>query len=126
MSGVLPQDAQKLMRQSDINLTMRIYTHLKLSDKASSIQKLPTIEIKERQVKTGTFDVLGNSTSNLTGNPVKIQRNSVQSEKVESEVVTGSANVTPLAIRGSGDKRNMGALGLEPRTYALKGRCSTS
>ena len=53
-SGVLPQEAQRLMRHQDINLTMNIYTHLLLSDKAKAISKLPSIRPQRaRQVKTG-------------------------------------------------------------------------
>ncbi len=42
-AGVNPQDAQKLMRHTDINLTMGVYTHLGLIDKANAIQKLPNV-----------------------------------------------------------------------------------
>ena len=53
-SSVSPQDAQKLMRHSDINLTMGIYTHLTHSDKARAISKLPRIKItKRKKVKNG-------------------------------------------------------------------------
>jgi integrase len=58
-SGVLPQEVQRLMRHSDINLTMGIYTHLRIHDKARAIDKLPVLTEKAKQVKTGTDDSTG-------------------------------------------------------------------
>ncbi|MCD6304616.1 MAG: site-specific integrase [Planctomycetes bacterium] len=42
-NGVSPATAQKLMRHSDIRLTMNIYTHLDLADTASAVAALPAI-----------------------------------------------------------------------------------
>ena len=42
-NGVSPSVAQKLMRHSDIRLTMNTYTHLDLADTASAVAALPTI-----------------------------------------------------------------------------------
>jgi integrase len=41
-SGVMPATAQKLMRHSDIRLTMNVYTHLDLADTAGAVAALPT------------------------------------------------------------------------------------
>jgi integrase len=41
-NGVSPGVAQKLMRHSDIRLTMNTYTHLGLADTASAVASLPT------------------------------------------------------------------------------------
>jgi len=41
--GVLPATAQKLMRHSDIRLTMNVYTHLEIADTASAVAALPTL-----------------------------------------------------------------------------------
>ncbi len=40
-NGVMPATAQKLMRHSDIRLTMNVYTHLDLADTASAVAALP-------------------------------------------------------------------------------------
>jgi len=40
--GVTPSVAQKLMRHSDIRLTMNTYTHLDLTDTAGTLAALPT------------------------------------------------------------------------------------
>ena len=39
--GVSPTVAQKLMRHSDIRLTMSVYTHLELADTAEAVAALP-------------------------------------------------------------------------------------
>jgi len=41
-NGVSPGVAQKLMRHSDIRLTMNTYTHLGLADTAGAVATLPT------------------------------------------------------------------------------------
>lgn len=43
-SGVHPKTAQKLMRHSDINLTMNIYTHIQESETQGAINSLPDFE----------------------------------------------------------------------------------
>jgi len=42
-NGVSPTVAQKLMRHSDIRLTMNVYTHLELADTAGAVAGLPAI-----------------------------------------------------------------------------------
>ena len=41
--GVSPRDAQELARHSDIRLTMNLYTHVALEDKARAIGKLAAV-----------------------------------------------------------------------------------
>ena len=41
-NGVSPSIAQKLMRHSDIRLTMNIYTHIELADTADAVASLPS------------------------------------------------------------------------------------
>ena len=40
-NGVSPAVAQKLLRHSDMRLTMNIYTHLDLADTADAVAALP-------------------------------------------------------------------------------------
>lgn len=58
-SGVSPTIAHKVMRHSDINLTLRYYTHLSLEDSREAIGKLAEVKRAQqtRAVKTGTYDV---------------------------------------------------------------------
>ncbi len=120
-SGVLPQEAQKLMRHSDVNLTMNIYTHLQYDDKAKAINKLPNIKItKKKQLKTGTADVPEKLTGNLTGNPIKTQQNTAKYSKVE---VCKNSNTKVETLVNKRVTKTRPA-GLEPATYGLEIRCS--
>jgi hypothetical protein len=42
-AGVSPAKAQELLRHSDVNLTMRLYKKLELSDLAEAVEQLPAI-----------------------------------------------------------------------------------
>jgi hypothetical protein len=65
-SGAHPKVAQDILRHSDINLTMSLYTHTLRGQKSEAIANLPNLSqpSKERQkaIKTGTYD------ENVTGN----------------------------------------------------------
>ena len=79
LAGVSPQELQKMMRHSDINLTMKYYVHIGVSDKAKAVNKLPPIQIlKQKQAKTGTMDIPEINNENLSENPIKIQQNRAQ------------------------------------------------
>ncbi len=124
-SGVSPQEAQRLMRHSTINLTMNLYTHLTIQDKARAINKLPPIVIKHpKQVKTGTCDVPENLTANLTGNPVKIQQNTPKSSKHDKLSVIGEENVNPCKTSMLQQNEEVGRGGLEPPTHGFSVRYS--
>ncbi len=47
-AGVHPKMAQELMRHSDINLTMNIYTHTVLEDKLNAVESLPVFGKKTK------------------------------------------------------------------------------
>ncbi len=74
-SGVHPKVAQKIMRHSDINLTMSRYTHIFSGQESEAIAKLPDFsepsKQKQRAISTGTDGVV-KSDLTLTG------QNSVQ------------------------------------------------
>ena len=53
VGGVTPKVAQSLMRHSDINLTMGIYTHTLTGQEEAAVQSLPDLS-KKKQHKTGT------------------------------------------------------------------------
>ena len=54
-SGVTPKDAQTLLRHSDVNLTLSVYSHSSMSDLVSSLDALPTLGSNESfdQFQTG-------------------------------------------------------------------------
>jgi hypothetical protein len=47
-AGVAPKVAMDLMRHSDINLTMRLYSHTVVADWAKALEKLPRIKQQEQ------------------------------------------------------------------------------
>jgi integrase len=51
-AGVAPKVAQELMRHSDVNLTLGIYTHTEMSDLAGAVEKLPKSHIDRRPEST--------------------------------------------------------------------------
>ena len=53
--GTSPKVAQELMRHSDINLTMGVYTHTVTGQEAQAIDSLPDLSVKSKK-KTGTND----------------------------------------------------------------------
>ena len=54
-AGVHPKTAQKLMRHSDINLTMNLYTHTLRGQEADAVNSLPDLSVGAGQVvMTGT------------------------------------------------------------------------
>ena len=61
-SGVHPKVAQTIMRHSDINLTMSIYTHTLTGQESRAIANLPDLTQpstqKQRAIATGTDNVI--------------------------------------------------------------------
>jgi|GEM_PF-1869192 len=124
-SGVLPQDAQKLMRHSDINLTMGIYTHIGFQEKSTAVNKLPTIFIeRQRQAKTGTADVPENFSRNFSGNPIKTHKDTAKSSKDEVCPNEDKKNVTTCKSTELQKVTAIRPTGFEPVTYGLEIRCS--
>ena len=69
-SGVSPKLAQELMRHSDINLTMNIYTHVDMPDMAAAVERLPTFPSSsspKQQMATGTDSVVAALVAVKTG-----------------------------------------------------------
>ena len=48
-SGVMPAQLKRLMRHSDVNLTMKYYTHLSMNHLGDEIKKLPNIEFDKSE-----------------------------------------------------------------------------
>ena len=122
---MLPHEAQRLMRHSAINLTMKYYVHISRSDKARAIAKLPsTRPSPTKHAKTGTCDTDEDLIPNSIVNPAKIEQNPAKStmpRKSEGEVVS---NVNPFDSNGLGAKAKIRLAGFGPATYGLEIRCS--
>ena len=58
-AGVAPKVAMDLMRHSDVNLTMGLYSHTFLQDRADALEKLPLVGMETAALSaTGTEDIL--------------------------------------------------------------------
>jgi len=128
-SGVHPKTAQTLMRHSDINLTMSRYTHTLIGQEAQAVASLPDFSkfAQQSQKKTGTADdsvfatsfakqcVLSRSGLNYSG---------LDTSKTGMAENSDTASKIGVLSEKQG-KSAMRVLGLEPRTYGLKDRCST-
>ena len=144
-SGVHPKVAQELMRHGDINLTMSRYTHTLRGQTAKAIESLPDLTKSARAEKaamTGTDNQIVDCISEIkqikpdTRLAIYLAKSGIENQnKPESTglLVQKDVNAKNCILSHhtgfSGEKqekKRMGALGLEPRTYALKGRCSTN
>jgi len=50
-AGVQPKVLQKIMRHSDINLTMSYYTHTLTGQESEAVQKLPDFSVQSKEIK---------------------------------------------------------------------------
>ena len=66
-SGVHPKTAMDLMRHSDVNLTLGLYSHTLIEDRAKAVANLPDFTAPEKEVKTGTADIDESATENHFG-----------------------------------------------------------
>lgn len=51
-AGVHPKDAMELMRHSDINLTLKRYSHVTIRDRAAAVSKLPDLSTVDQECAT--------------------------------------------------------------------------
>lgn len=110
-SGIMPQMAAKLMRHTDVKITMKHYTKLRMHDEQRAVAVLPQIVAEQPKVEraTGTDSV-----------PVPLQQNRQQSGGISRHGMTAAGNVgrsedgekakTPECI-SSGISRGFGAAG---------------
>ena len=69
-SGAHPKVVQKIMRYTDVNMTMSLYTHVLKGRESQAVNALPDLSAPSSQTmrKTGTDD-LGSHSQELGGNP---------------------------------------------------------
>jgi len=139
-SGCSPKTAMDLLRHSDINLTMKTYTHTLRGALESAVKNLPDLtpgwQAQEQQA-TGTDDSgQGISTNCMRFCPSPGAKDGENRQDLAEggPVITGSGTDQKTAIssekpRFSGKKRGKGELGrvgFEPPTHGFSVHCSTN
>ena len=123
-AGTPPRVHMELMRHTSMSLTQRYYVDPRLLDTARAVGDLPDLDIrsmadKGQALKTGTDEL-----------PVGIDRQEVLRKSTSASVREGPGESTSAQYNTQKPPKNGGfrlrELGLEPRTYGLKGRCSAS
>jgi len=130
-AGVVPKVAMDLMRHSDINLTMRLYSHTVVADRAKALERLPRIGRREQPAAmTGTDGTERNRASVF---PLCFP----ESERFQSigEDSGGPKRREPREAQTlpdqekaafSGAKTRKPPVGFEPTTCGLQNRCSAN
>ena len=124
-SGVHPKTAQELMRHSDINLTMGIYTHAQTEQVKAAINDLPDFQ-KQVQIMTGTDG--DNFTPCPTPDLVSkhVQNCPTLAKMGDENGGTQNGQNSPITAI-SAQKSSENAIrprGLEPLTFGLGNQCS--
>ncbi len=135
-SGVHPKIAQQLARHSTITLTMDRYSHLQMNDLNQAVVSMPALLSSESQVLTG-MEGPKNFTATKVCPPVcpaddfpcnalTIVDDNLHISFAEPNAKNPDEKLGSEAYsQVSTTEKQMKALGLEPRTYGLKVRCST-
>ena len=130
-AGIHPKIAQQLARHSTIGLTMDRYTHLSIHDVTAAIDRLPGLPSVEQpaaepQKATGTDGRLAHplaQTADSTSHQLALV--AAGSDGAETGEVHDGVRFVAEWHPSVADLK-MRLLGLEPRTYGLKVRCSTN
>ncbi len=116
-AGVHPRTAQKLARRKTLALTMENYTHTDLADMATALTALPPIAFHWPKNWPTALGIGGQNMSLpviMTGNGVSTQETKSPLSSKGLDSVCQPFSVVDI-VR---------LLGLEPKTYGLKVRCS--
>jgi hypothetical protein len=139
-AGISPKTAQELARHSDIRLTMQRYTHKTLHDLAAAVETLPVLTKPDARRQAAALQATGtdgDASRGCTNGSTKVAPTAdnkrdglrVADAREGEEAVAVGAGVRWGLIASETKRdglREVNALGLEPRTYGLKVRCSTS
>ena len=130
-AGVSPKLAQELMRHSDVNLTMGIYSHADLPDMATAVERLPSFPNSSANEfrATGTDPVVAGLVAVKTGNRGSSQELSrvTGDHKTSdgSDPGVGRNSVSQQGVtRFSSAHKKEPSVRLELTTYALRKRRS--
>jgi len=100
-SGVHPKIAQSIMKHSDINLTMSIYTHTLTGQESQAIANLPDLSApssqKQQAVATGTDNALPSDWTNTgrTGIQKRLLANTGEQKNRDFDHARQDSNLRP-------------------------------
>ena len=123
--------AQTLARHSTVVLTMDRYSHVALDEQAEALASLPDLSAAiEAQLATGTDDATVTDLADCLARNGSESSNLVQRDAVfaADTYVDGELRTAPENAANGDNSRAVSEvrlLGLEPKTYGLKVRCST-
>ncbi len=135
--GVSPKVAQTLARHSDIRLTMNVYTHTDLAEKALAISKLPSLE--KYPTAPEVLDASADSQSDVQQRYSSSCETEIDIQRQPLSPVGGKANLPApkrnrrkampekdLAVNDDECHRitEIHPSGVEPETFGFVGRCS--
>ncbi len=144
--GVHPKVAQQLARHSTITMTLDRYSHTVIGDLADGLDALPELSPctseRECQRATGTCDITpkslplclpislptraGSEQLPVALDCTKAGNDSRMSQQDNPAKQGVSCTSVHRAAPACAADESLRVLGLEPRTYGLKGRCSTT
>ncbi len=153
-SGVSPKVVQTIMRQSDINLTMQIYTHVYSEAPTKAISSLPDLSLpasSEKLVKTGTDTEVSDAIDPLTTGEKKTEKclasclssecgkrrifanqDELKTHVISENRITPETSITaikrsyrPDETSAQGVSDTLEARGFEPLSRDISGRSST-
>tara|TARA_R110002072_G_scaffold179059_1_gene334985 strand:- start:309 stop:2003 length:1695 start_codon:yes stop_codon:yes gene_type:complete len=133
-AGVSPKLAQELMRHSDINLTMNIYTHVDMPDMAAAVERLPTFpspSSPKQQRATGTDSVVAALVAAQTSDLGDYQELSCLTDDHEADSASGgnrrrNSKSEQVVTRFTSAHKKEPPMRLELMTYALRKRRSAN
>ncbi len=148
-SGVHPKVAQKIMRHSDINLTLSRYSHILTGQEADAVASLPDLSSLQgnKNVATGTdgrgANAPGNEAKPLTPKLTPLLTPTAYSacNKLAADVSSLSPKAGKVKVRkhmsggklssnrhrmssSDNDEKGIRPAGFEPATFGLGNRCS--
>ena len=132
-AGVSPKVAMDLMRHSDVNLTMRLYSHTVIEERARALDCLPRLTSeRDRARATGTDAVAAEKTQQKTQRADGSDRHRLSSSDIgddhSSESGGGCKSRKNPAFHSESGARGLETPprppGLEPGTCGLEVRCS--
>ena len=124
-AGIDLRTLQELAGHSTPTLTAR-YSHRRFHDLAGAVEKMPRLLAEGEPIGVKPEKVcLGFACTDALSRPSLSATDYLNSSEQKSQPLSQPLNLSPSCVSGP-SLSGLKALGLEPRTYGLKVRCSTN